>query len=147
MQYGAMFWSAVVGMALVVQIGLNSALRAQFGSAAWAATANFLVGTAALVAFALLQRGPSPTAAQAAAVPWWGWLGGLLGAAYVASSTVLGPRLGAATFTAVVVGAQMIASLVIDHYGLVGFPEQAATQWRVAGALLIIVGVVLVTRG
>jgi transporter family-2 protein len=60
---------------------------------------------------------------------------------------VLGPRLGAATFTALVVGAQMIASLVVDHYGLVGFQEHAATLWRVVGAVLIIVGVVLVTRG
>lgn len=147
MQYGAMFWAVVVGAALVVQIGLNAALRAQFGSAAWAATVNFVIGTAGLVAFALLSRAPAPTYAQASTVPWWAWFGGLLGAAYVASSTVLGPRLGAATFTALVVGAQMIASLVVDHYGLVGFHEHAATPWRIVGAALIVAGVVLVTRG
>jgi transporter family-2 protein len=147
MQYGAMMAAAVVGAALVVQIGLNAALRVQFGSAAWAATVNFAIGTVGLVAFALATRAPTPTFAQATAVPWWAWFGGLLGAAYVASSTVLGPRLGAATFTALVVGAQMIASLVVDHYGLVGFPENPATLWRIAGAALIIVGVVLVTRG
>jgi transporter family-2 protein len=147
MQYGAMLAAMVVGAALVVQIGLNAALREQFGSAAWAATVNFVIGTLGLLAFALVSRAPAPTLAQASAVPWWAWFGGLLGAAYVASSTVLGPRLGAATFTALVVGAQMIASLVVDHYGLVGFQEQAATLWRVVGAVLIIVGVVLVTRG
>jgi transporter family-2 protein len=147
MQYGAMFWAVVVGAALVVQVGLNAALRAQFGSAAWAASVNFVIGTAGLLAFALVSRAPPPTLIQAATVPWWAWFGGLLGAAYVASSTVLGPRLGAATFTALVVGAQMIASLVVDHYGLVGFQEHAATLWRVVGAVLIVVGVVLVTRG
>ena len=147
MQYGALFWATAVGAALVVQIGLNAALRVQFGSAAWAAAVNFVIGTVGLLAFALASRAPTPTFAQAAAVPWWAWLGGLLGAAYVASSTVLGPRLGAATFTALVVGAQMIASLVVDHYGLVGFQENAATLWRVVGAVLIVVGVVLVTRG
>ena len=147
MQYGAMFWATAVGAALVVQIGLNAALRVQFGSAAWAAAVNFVIGTVGLLAFALASRAPTPTFAQAAAVPWCAALGGLLGAAYVASSTVLGPRLGAATFTALVVGAQMIASLVVDHYGLVGFQENAATLWRVVGAVLIVVGVVLVTRG
>jgi transporter family-2 protein len=147
MQYGAMFWAALVGAGLVVQVGFNAALRTQFGNATWATIANFAVGTAALLAIAAAVRAPAPTAAQALGAPWWAWLGGLLGAAYVASVTVLGPRLGAATLTAVVVAGQMLAALVIDHYGLVGFPQQATTLAKLAGAALIVVGVVLLTRG
>jgi transporter family-2 protein len=146
MQYGAILWAALVGAALVVQIGLNTSLRVQFGSAAWATTINFAIGTVAMLAFSLATRAPVPTAAQAALVPWYAWLGGLLGAAYVASSTILGPRLGAATFTALVVGAQMLAAIVIDHYGLVGFAEHAASAWRIVGAVMIVAGVVLVMK-
>ncbi len=139
--------AAAVGAGLIVQIGFNAALGRNFGGATWATVANFVVGTLALVAFALVTRAPLPTAAQASNAPGWAWFGGLLGAAYVASVTVLGPRLGAATLTATVVAAQMIAALVIDHYGLVGFAQNAATPWRLLGAALIVAGVVLVTRG
>jgi transporter family-2 protein len=146
MQYAAILWATVVGAGLVIQIGLNTALRAQFGSAAWATTINFAIGTIAMLAFALVSRAPVPTGVQASGVPWYAWLGGLLGAAYVASSTILGPRLGAATFTALVVGAQMLAALVVDHYGLVGFAEHSISLWRVVGAALIVSGVVLVLK-
>jgi transporter family-2 protein len=147
MQILGMLLAALVGAGLVVQVGMNAALRHQFGNATWATIANFAVGTFALLALALVTRTPVPTSAQAGSAPWWAWCGGLLGAAYVASVTVLGPRLGAATLTAVVVAAQMTTALVIDHYGLVGFAEHAATPGRLLGAALIIVGVVLVSRG
>lgn len=147
MQYLGMALAALVGAGLVVQVGLNGALRQHLGHATWATIGNFAVGTLALAVLALATRAPVPTATQAGSAPWWAWCGGLLGAAYVASVTVLGPRLGAATLTAVVVAAQMIAALVIDQYGLVGFAQHAVTPWRMAGAALIIVGVVLVTRG
>jgi transporter family-2 protein len=146
MQYGAIAWAALVGAGLVIQIGLNTSLRVHFGSAAWATTINFAIGTVAMFALALATRAPLPTAAHAQNVPWWAWFGGFLGAAYVASSTILGPRLGAATFTALVVGAQMLAALVVDHYGFVGFPEHAVSLWRVVGAGMIVLGVVLVMR-
>jgi transporter family-2 protein len=147
MNYLGMLLAAVVGAGLVVQVGFNAALGRHFGGASWAVVANFLVGTLGLVVMALVMRAPLPSSAQVAGAPWHVWLGGLLGAAYVASVTVLGPRLGAATLTAVVVAAQMVAALVIDHYGLVGFAQHSATPWRVFGAVLIAAGVVLVTRG
>jgi transporter family-2 protein len=145
--YLGMLLAAVVGAGLIVQVGLNAALGRHFGGTSWAVVANFLVGTLGLVVLATITRAPVPSSAQMAGTPWYAWLGGLLGAAYVASVTVLGPRLGAATLTAVVVAAQMIAALVVDHYGLVGFAEHSATPWRVLGAVLIAAGVVLVTRG
>lgn len=147
MQILGMLLAALVGAGLVVQVGMNAALRQHVGNATWATIGNFAVGTIALLALALVTRTPVPTAAQAGSAPWWAWCGGLLGAAYVASVTVLGPRLGAATLTAVVVAAQMTAALVIDHYGLLGFAQNAASPWRLAGAALIIAGVALVSRG
>ena len=39
---------------------------------------------------------PWPARGQASLVPLWAWFGGVLGAFYVASSIVVGPRLGAA---------------------------------------------------
>src|SRR6185312_2574133 len=42
---------------------------------------------------------------------------GIFGAFYIAISILLVPRLGAATFIAILVAGQMLCSLVIDHYG------------------------------
>lgn len=147
MQFGAMAWAFVVGALLSVQVGMNAAARIATGHAALAALINFAIGTVGLTLFALAVRTPAPSGAQLSAAPWWAWLGGLFGALYVASSTVLGPRLGAAMLTALVVAGQMLSALVIDHYGLVGFPEHPVSAWRLVGAVLIVVGVVLLTRG
>jgi len=59
---------------------------------------------------------------------------------------VLAPRLGAATLVAAVVAGQMIASLLLDQYGLLGFPTHPMNGLRVLGAALVIVGVILVQR-
>ena len=83
--------------------------------------------------------------AWAATTPWQ-WAGGLIGAAYVLAAVVLAPRLGAATLIAAVVAGQMLSSLVLDQYGLVGFPVHSLTLARLIGALLVIAGVILIQR-
>ena len=47
---------------------------------------------------------------------------------------------------ATIVAGQMIASLVTDHYGIIGYPQHAINLWRIAGAGLVIAGVVLIQR-
>lgn len=146
MQFTALLISALVGVSLIVQVGANATMRAHLGSAMGAALVNFVVGIVALIVVALVGREPLPTAGQFAAAPWWAWLGGLIGAAYVASSTVLGPALGAAAFTAIVVAGQMLGSLVVDNYGLMGFAQRSADPLRILGAVLVVAGVVLLSR-
>ncbi len=135
-----------VGVGLIVQVGMNLTLRSLLGSAIIAALISFVVGSAALAVYALLLRVPLPERAQLAAVPAWAWGGGVLGAFYVASSVVVGPRLGAATLLALVVLGQLGTSLVVDHFGWLGFPQHPLTVLRVAGAALLFGGVVLITR-
>ena len=72
------------------------------------------------------------------------WIGGALGAFYVTGSIVVAPRLGAVTLIAVILAGQALASLVVDHYGMVGFDAHPATAGRIAGVLLIAVGVLFV---
>jgi transporter family-2 protein len=135
-----------VGIGLVVQVGMNSTLRAILGSALVAALISFAVGTLALAAFVVLTRAPLPVRAQLAAVPAWAWFGGILGAFYVASSVIVGPRLGAATLLALVVFGQLGTSLVVDHFGWLGFAQHPITLVRLLGAVLLFAGVVLVVR-
>lgn len=41
---------------------------------------------------------------------------------------------------------QMVAALIVDHYGAIGFPAQPVTVWRVIGVVLLVVGVLLIMR-
>src|SRR5215472_6398551 len=93
----------VAGLLLTVQVGFNAALRNAFGNPGTAALANFLVGTTGLCLYLLLTRAEWPSKTALAGVPAWAWFGGLFGAFYVASSVVVGPRLGAAALLALTV--------------------------------------------
>lgn len=138
--------AVVVGALLPVQSGVNAQLRIALSNPLAAALTSFLVGSVGLFIALAASRAPVPLAAAWARSEWWYWTGGLLGAAYIAAAVVLAPRLGAATLTAAVVAGQMVISVVIDHYGLVGFTEHAASITRVFGAALVILGVILVQR-
>lgn len=134
------------GVLLPVQAGLNAQLRTVLGSPVAAALISFVVGTAGLAAVALALRAPLPLRTAWDTAPWWQWTGGLIGAVYVLASIVLAPRLGAATLVAAVVAGQMLSSLLLDQYGLVGFPVHPVSTIRLVGAGLVIVGVILIQR-
>jgi transporter family-2 protein len=134
------------GVLLPVQAGVNAQLRPAVGSPLSAALVSFLVGTAGLMVAALILRAPIALRAAWTVTPWWYWVGGLIGALYVVATIVLAPRLGAATMIAAIVAGQMIASLLLDQYGLLGFPTHSISGLRVLGAALVMVGVILVQR-
>ena len=138
--------AVLAGAMLPVQTGVNVQLRGLLGQPLAAALVSFLVGTLGLAAVVALLRVPVPVGVAWGRSAWWHWSGGLLGAAYIAVTVVLAPRLGAATLIAALVGGQMTASLIVDHFGWVGFAQHAVTPLRLAGAALIVVGVVLVRR-
>lgn len=134
------------GLGLTVQVGMNSQLRKVLQSANTAALISFLVGTAALIALLLATRSPLPDRATLAAIPWWAWLGGALGAFYVASSTVVAAELGTASLLGLALAGQLATALVIDHFGWLGMPEHPITWMRGAGVVLLGSGVWLITR-
>ncbi len=132
-----------LGAALSVQVGINAELRSTLGHPVVAAAASFIVGTIGLVLVLVAMRTGVPTTNQLARVPWWQWTGGLLGATYVAAAIVLAPKLGAAALLATIVAGQMLASLLLDHYGWFGFPVQPVAPLRVIAVAMIIGGVLL----
>lgn len=136
----------VIGSLLPIQTGINAQLRTFLGHPATTALVSFGVGTIGLLAAVLSLGIPVPLAVAWSQSAWWQWTGGLLGAIYIAGVVVLAPRLGAGTLIAAVVGGQMAASLVLDHFGLVGFPQHPISGVRLLGAGLVILGVALIQR-
>jgi transporter family-2 protein len=136
----------VAGFGLSVQVGMNSQLRRTLHNANSAALISFLVGTFGLIALLLVTRTEMPARETFASVPLWAWFGGLLGAFYVASSTVVAGQLGTTSLLALALLGQLATALVIDHFGWLGLPEHPITLVRLAGVGLLGAGVWLITR-
>ena len=146
-QFGTFALFAVVaGVSFVLQASVNARLRTGLGSPNWAALISYAGGTVAMALIVLATRDPLLSTAAIGKTSWLSWTGGLWGAVYVVIIIVLLPRLGTAAVIALFVLGQMIASLAFDHFGLFGVPKHPADATRIAGALLLIAGVVLIRR-
>ena len=141
--WGYLLFALVAGAMLPIQFGINAQLATWVGGSVRAAFVSFFVGACALlVAVLVTARHGWPE--RAGDAPWWVWTGGLLGAFYVLGSIVTAPKLGAATLVALILAGQAIASLLVDHFGWVGFDEHPVTALRLAGVALLAAGVPLV---
>ena len=136
----------VAGAAIPVQAGINSQLTRWTGHAVMSTLISFSIGTLALLAHTVAIRLPWPAVSTLSQAPWWAWAGGLLGAFFVAAATALAPKLGASVLFALLIGGQMLASLALDHYGLIGFSRHPLNLWRILGAVLLVIGVTLIRR-
>src|SRR3954465_15854121 len=139
----ALLLSALAGMGVARRPPINSKLGHAAGTFA-AATISFLVGTVVLFVVALASGG-TPLGGRRGG-PWWYFVGGLIGAVFVASSLVTVRTLGAAGVVAATIAGQLTGSVVIDHFGLLGLSKQPLTFARVIGIALLAVGVFLVVR-
>jgi transporter family-2 protein len=135
----------LAGTLIAVQAGINAQLARAVGGPLGAATISFAVGLMALLVAGMIGRIGLPSLQVLKAVPPHLLItGGLLGAIFVFGSIVLAPRLGSGALVALVVTGQLLAALVLDQFGLAGFPEHALSPGRALGAVLLIAGVVLV---
>lgn len=138
--------AVAAGAVLPIQLGVNSTLRQAIGSPVVAALISFAVGSVCLLAYTITTRAAWPTAQMLGKMPVWAWSGGALGAYYVTIAILAAPKLGAANLVSLTIAAQLIASLLLDHYGVIGFTQHGINLARVAGALLLIAGTVLIVK-
>jgi transporter family-2 protein len=138
--------AALAGASIVVQQALNANLRIALNSAAWSGFVSYLVGLVCMALLVAALRDPVPSVSLAARIPWWAWSGGLFGAIFIGLAILLVPQLGAATFIAMLVAGQMLASVAFDHFGLLGLAQRSVDFPRLLGVTLLIGGVVLIRR-
>ena len=144
-----LFWilfALIAGFTLPTQAGINAQLQIHWAKhPALASLISFAVGTLCLTFYCLAMRIPLPSLAGSS-TQWWHWVGGVLGAVFVTAVTFLAPRLGAVTMVGLVIAGQMIASVLLDHYGLLGFAHKPLSLMRLVGVFMLISGVMLIRR-
>ncbi len=135
-----------VGFMLPVQVGINVELARFINSPVLATLISFAVGAVFLGASVLVFKVPFPAIGHVTAMPPWAWGGGLIGAAVVLGSIIAGPEIGALALVGILLAGQLIASVLIDHYGWLGFPIQKMNSVRLVGVLLLVGGFLLIRR-
>jgi bacterial/archaeal transporter family-2 protein len=134
----------VGGMFIPVQVALNTLLRRYVGEPMQVTLISYLAGTLTALLVCLIARYPLPTTVALSQTSWWMWAGGCLGTLYVWSTIIATLRIGATLTLALTFAGQMIAALVLDHYGAIGLTKYPASPTRIAGVVIVFVGVSLV---
>lgn len=137
--------AALIGGAFIpVQVALNTLLRRYVGEPMQVTFVSYLVGTLTSFFMCFMARYPLPTSATLTQSSWWMWTGGCLGTVYVWATIVATSRIGATLTLALTFAGQMIASLFLDHYGAIGLTKYPASPTRIAGVVIVMLGVSLV---
>lgn len=136
--------SILVGALVPVQAGINATLAHHGGHPLFGMAANMTLATLTVFTGILVLRVPLPFASALGSAPWYAWLGGFCGAVLVFSAITIAPRLGAAPYVCATIVGTVIASLLVDHFGLLAFRPQPISGTRLVGSVLVVLGMVLV---
>lgn len=139
-----LFLMALIAGALVpFQGGANAALGRALGHPLWASVASLIFSLICILPALIALRVPMPDLGTAMSQPKWIWIGGLVGVIYVTAAILLMPMMGAAGFMIAVIAGQLIGSLIIDRFGLMGLAPRPFDAWRVLGAGMVLGGALL----
>ena len=143
----ALILGLIAGIASPVQASINTEARKFLRSPFITAIINFAVAWIALAVFIVIteHRFFIPLADVAENPPWI-WLGGVFGVMIVTLNILCVPKLGAANNVMILNFGQIVTGLVVDHFALLGAERVPMTLLRFAGAVIVFIGRVLVTK-
>jgi bacterial/archaeal transporter family-2 protein len=137
--------AALAGGLLAVQAAANLQLSTAVGSPVGASTLQLAVAAVLLTALAALAGTLAALGLLPKAQPWH-LLGGLGSALFITAGILLFPRLGALASVGLFVTGQMLASLALDAFGLLGVARDPLGSAAAGGALAVIAGIGLIVR-
>ena len=137
--------AALVGGAFIpIQVALNTLLGRYVGAPMQVTFVSYLAGTLTALFICFIARYPLPTSIALTQTSWWMWVGGCLGTLYVWSTIVATLRIGATLTLALTFAGQMVTALFLDHYGALGLARYSASPVRIAGVVVVFLGVSLI---
>jgi transporter family-2 protein len=136
----------VTGALIPIQASTNAAFSKSIGNPLTTGLMVFVVGFLGMLILSVALRISFPSVQQLSSAPAYGYAGGLIVATYVEMITVLVPRIGVGTSIALIVTGQILCAVIIDHFGLFQVQVRSINLSRLAGILLMIVGIYFVMK-
>jgi len=134
----------IAGADIPIMAALNAGLGTRLGNPIPAAFVLFLLALA--VTAVLTFSNPLPSKDQVIAIPIHYYLGGLFVAFYILSITWIAPKIGLGNAIFLVLIGQLVAAIIIDHYGLLIASKTSVTAARIAGVGLMVAGIYLARK-
>ncbi|AWE42198.1 DMT family transporter [Actinobaculum sp. 313] len=128
---------AGVGVLSAVQTAVNGRLTVAMGSSISSGLVSYSTSTVFLLLLLIALRWRPR---RIPLTPWWMWLGGPLGAAFVVGLASAAPVIGTGPAILVALCGQITASVAIDHFGWFSTKVSPLTVERLCGAALVAVG-------
>jgi transporter family-2 protein len=132
------------GIMMTAQGAINAALASRigtYGSVLIVTLVNLII-----VGFMIFII---PTAVSLQNLPGWNrwylYLGGVLGVFILASINLLLPRFGTTLGFIYLISGQLVAAILIDHFGLFGLEKTPVDITKMVGIVMFISGAYLVT--
>ena len=146
MQWLAFLFALAAGAANPFQSGSNAQLRTSLGQSLWTTAWVYASGLVGVLLVQAFVREQLPSTTQATHAPWWAWMGGAISIIATIAGLMLAQKLGSGVFTGLSLTASVVVSIALDHFGLIGFRQHAASPLRLLGGALMVGGVWLVSR-
>ena len=133
------------GAILAMQPAINAQLAIGIGSSLMASLISFACGTVLLLLFACCFRQHRSNIMRIFTEkrPLWTWAGGLLGVCFVVGQTILVQHVGVGLLTILNIFGMLVASVFIDHYGLLGAERRPITPKKFFGLVLVLAGIIM----
>lgn len=135
----------IIGVVLSVHLSMNSQVgeilkNPRMGNAFFwtiGAVTAIIIGVTSTDAMAVFDRIKE--------VPVWLWTAGALGAALVFGIAWVIPQLGAGATFIIMIAGQVVAGMVLSHFGVLGSALEPINWMKMLGAALLIAGATIVT--
>lgn len=133
----------MAGVAVPILASINAALGQAIGNVWWASMVLCTVAFVTILGVSLATGAGLPGPAMLAGASWWHLAAGCFFTVYIVSITFVAPRIGLGNAIVLVIVAQIVTAVVIDHFGLLGASVTPLDWKRTLGVLFLIAGVLL----
>jgi bacterial/archaeal transporter family-2 protein len=144
----SIFAMVLAGFFISIQGPINARLRLAVESPVLSAAISFLTGGLVLLCImasgAFGGTGAGLRGMQSA--PLWAYLGGSLGVSFVLGSIIAIPQVGVVVVICAAILGQMAGSYLADTLGWFGVERVPFSPVRLAGIVLLVLGVLMVQR-
>ncbi len=135
----------IAGALQAIGVVWNAQLRGALINPWLAALVSFVPVVFVFVLVFLLRPKPLPQREDVEGVRWWMPLAGLTGAVAVFAGLLFVDKVGAGAFNGLLITANLLTSVALDHFGWVGMKQVRAGASRLGGAALMVAGIVLIS--
>ncbi|MDR2661221.1 MAG: DMT family transporter [Lactobacillaceae bacterium] len=138
-------WGIAAGMFASIQQALNGHLGIQLGNAIQSSLISFILGTIAIILFTFIkEKNIFPEKENIVKIPWWGYIGGILGSIYVFTLAFLVPKIGPGLAISLGIIGTITGAAVVQQFGFFKSPQKNIKLTQIIGVILMILGIVII---